>query len=186
MPVTAVMTALPPSTSSADTMRFVISAKQKNTCTSHDCFSGAGSQAWSSISDAPRALQCFSCRTTRHAVQAMQQPAIQTRVLPAQKLQRVYIRQRMLTAWASMHKQVLMCGRRFCSNAWKIQKDAHNVGQRPPASTDYLQHGVGSRRFALDLNGQNAEQQYLYCCSSSIPASHSSPHSFCFRGKDAP
>ncbi len=42
-------------------------------------------------------------------------------------------------------------------HAWKILKDAHNVGQRPPASADDLQHGVGSRRFALDLNGQNAK-----------------------------
>ena len=37
MPVTAVITALPPSTSRALTIRLVMSAKQKNTCASAPC-----------------------------------------------------------------------------------------------------------------------------------------------------
>ena len=47
---------------------------------------------------------------------------------------------------------------------------AYNVGQRAPACSDDLQHGVSSGCFALDFNGKNAKQQDLYGRPGSIPA----------------
>lgn len=47
------------------------------------------------------------------------------------------------------------------------------VGWPAPAGVDDLQDRVGGRRFALDLNGQDAKQDDLDGGARSIPARHS-------------
>jgi hypothetical protein len=48
--------------------------------------------------------------------------------------------------------------------------ERHGESERDWGLTDNLQHGVRSGGFALDLNGQDAEQQDLDGCARSIPA----------------
>ena len=119
------MTALPPSTSSALTTRFVTSPKTK--------------KIWSG---------------TRHH---------DTPLVTSQQLLNVQCARADGVA-TQTHR-----GGADGEAAQNTQRNPHNVRSRAPAGPDDLQHGVRSGRLALDLDGQDAEQQDLDCRAGCIP-----------------
>lgn len=54
---------------------------------------------------------------------------------------------------------------------------AYKMRKGTPSGIDNLQYCVGSRRLHFDLHSQNAKQNDLYGCSSSIPAQVPRPRS---------